>query len=192
MSIQTFEEHSPCIAPSAWVHDSAVVIGRVALAENVSIWPQAVLRGDVQQVRVGAGTNVQDGAVLHVTHAGPWTGDGQALEIGALVTVGHRAILHACRVGDRCVIGMAATVLDGAIIEPDTLLGAGALVPPGKVLEGGHLWVGAPAKKLRPLTERELEWLEYSAQHYVRLKDRYRAQDARGGIDPGPPAAPRS
>lgn len=178
MSIQTFEDHSPRIDPSAWVHDSAVVIGRVHLAEDVSIWPQVVIRGDVHEIRIGAGTNVQDGAVLHVTHAGPWTGEGHPLEIGAQVTVGHRAILHACRVGDRCVIGMAATVMDGAIIEPDTLLGAGALVPPGKVLEGGHLWVGAPAKKLRPLTERELQWLEYSAQHYVRLKGRYQAQGA--------------
>ncbi len=179
MSIQNFEDHAPSIAPSAWVHDSAVVIGRVSLAEDVSVWPTAVVRGDVQQVRIGAATNVQDGAVLHVTHAGPWTGDGYALTVGAEVTVGHRAILHACQVGDRCVIGMAATVMDGAIIEPNTLLGAGALVPPGKVLTGGHLWVGSPARLLRPLTDKELAWLEYSARHYVLLKDRYRAVHGR-------------
>jgi carbonic anhydrase/acetyltransferase-like protein (isoleucine patch superfamily) len=178
MSIEAFEEHAPDIHPTAWVHPSAVVIGRATLAADVSIWPQVVVRGDVHEIRIGACTNVQDGAVLHVTHAGPWTGDGFPLEIGSEVTVGHRAILHACRVGDRCVIGMAATVMDGAVIESNTLLGAGALVPPGKVLEGGHLWVGAPAKKLRPLTEGELQWLEYSALHYVRLKDRYRAQGA--------------
>jgi carbonic anhydrase/acetyltransferase-like protein (isoleucine patch superfamily) len=180
MSIQSFEEHTPSIDPSAWVHASAVVIGQVSLARDVSIWPTAVVRGDVHRVRVGAGTNVQDGAVLHVTHAGPWTGDGHALEVGEEVTVGHRAILHACRVGDRSVIGMAATVMDGAVIEPETLLGAGALVPPGKVLTGGHLWVGSPARMLRPLSDRERAWLEYSARHYVRLKDRYRACPGTG------------
>jgi carbonic anhydrase/acetyltransferase-like protein (isoleucine patch superfamily) len=174
MSIATFEAHSPAIDPSAWVHASAVIIGQVALEADVSVWPQVVVRGDVNRIQVGARTNLQDGAVLHVTHAGPYTGKGYPLSVGAEVTVGHRAILHACTIGERCVIGMAATVMDGAVLEANVLLGAGSLVPPGKRLEGNSLWVGSPARRVRALNEGELAWLEYSALHYVKLKDRHR------------------
>ena len=184
MSLAAFEGLLPEVHPTAWVHDSAVVIGQVRLGEDVSIWPQVVVRGDVNQIAIGARTNIQDGAILHVTHAGPYTGAGYALQVGSDVTVGHRAILHACSIGDYCVVGMAATVMDGAILEPKVLLGAGSLVPPGKRLLGGYLWVGSPVVQKRALTEQELAWLEYSAAHYVKLKDRHRAEPSRESAAP--------
>ena len=133
----------------------------------------AVVRGDVEAIEIGAGTNVQDGSVLHVTHAGDYSPDGFALTIGRGVTIGHRAVVHACTVGDHCLIGIGAVLMDGAVIEDRVLIGAGSLVPPGKRLESRHLYVGSPAKKVRPLNEQELAFLIYSARHYVHLKDRY-------------------
>ena len=174
MTIRTFEDRTPVIAASAYVDPTALVIGDVSIGEHASLWPMVVARGDVNRIRIGAGTNIQDGSVLHVTHDGKFTPGGFALTIGENITVGHRAILHACSVGDGCLIGMAATVMDGAVLGPHLILGAGSLVPPGKELEGGHLWVGSPARKLRPLTDREFEMLSYSAQHYIELKDRHR------------------
>jgi carbonic anhydrase/acetyltransferase-like protein (isoleucine patch superfamily) len=149
------------------------VIGRVALADDVSIWPGAVLRGDVNTIQVGARTNIQDGTICHVTHDGPYTPGGQPLVLGADITVGHGAILHACTIGDRCLIGMGALVLDEAEIEADVMLAAGSLVSPGKRLASGHLYRGRPAEPVRELSEKELEMLRYSAAHYVRLKDQY-------------------
>lgn len=174
MALFPFEDHFPSLPESAYIAPSAVVIGRVRLGEHVSIWPQAVVRGDVNWIEVGEGSNVQDGAVLHVTHAGPYTGEGYPLKIGRHVTIGHRAVVHGCRIGDLCLIGIGAIVMDGAELEDEVLLGAGALVPPGKRLEGGHLYVGVPAQKRRPLTEEERSFLRYSAEHYLKLKERYR------------------
>jgi carbonic anhydrase/acetyltransferase-like protein (isoleucine patch superfamily) len=145
----------------------------VALADDVSIWPGAVLRGDVNTIQVGARTNIQDGTICHVTHDGPYTPGGQPLVLGADITVGHGAILHACTIGDRCLIGMGALVLDEAEIEADVMLAAGSLVSPGKRLASGHLYRGRPAEPVRELSEKELEMLRYSAAHYVRLKDQY-------------------
>ena len=133
-------------------------------------------RGDVHHVRIGARTNVQDGAVLHVTHAGPYTGEGFPLIIGADVTIGHAAVVHACTVHDACLIGMQSTILDGAVIGKHSMIGAGAVVSPGKVVGEGELWLGNPARCVRKLSEAEIERLYYSAQHYVRLKDRYLAE----------------
>jgi carbonic anhydrase/acetyltransferase-like protein (isoleucine patch superfamily) len=135
----------------------------------------AVLRGDVNRIVLGARTNVQDGAVLHVTHDGPYSPGGVPLLIGDDVTVGHLAILHACTIGSRVLIGMHATVLDNAVIEDDVLLAAGSVVAPGKHLKSGHLYRGSPAVAARPLTAKEIEQLQYSAAHYVRLKNRYLA-----------------
>ena len=149
----------------------------MTLGEDVSFWPGAVARGDVNFIRIGARTNIQDGAVLHVTHDGPYSPGGAPLLIGSDVTVGHGAILHACTVGDLCLIGMHATVLDGAIVERGAMIGAGALVPPGKRVGAGELWLGNPARMARRLGAREQEQLAYSAQHYVRLKDQYLAAD---------------
>jgi carbonic anhydrase/acetyltransferase-like protein (isoleucine patch superfamily) len=132
-----------------------------------------VIRGDVNEIEIGARTNVQDGSVLHVTHDGPYSPGGRPLVVGDDVTVGHAVTLHACTIGDRCLIGMNSCILDGAVLEPDVMLAAGSLVSPGKRLESGALYRGSPARRARDLTEKELEMLRYSAAHYVRLKDRY-------------------
>ncbi len=173
MSIRSFENHQPQLAAHAWVDDSAVVIGDVVLSEYVSVWPQAVIRGDVQHIRIGPNSNVQDGAVLHVSHDGPFKPGGAALIVGENVTIGHNAMLHGCTIGDNCLIGMAATVMDDVVIEDDVMLAAGALVTPGKTLISGFLYAGSPAKQVRALSYKEKEFIAYSAQHYVRLKDRH-------------------
>ena len=163
----------PRLGRSVYVADTARIIGDVTLGDEASAWPQAVVRGDVNAIRVGARTNIQDGCILHVTHDGPYTPGGHALEIGEEVTLGHGAVLHGCRVGARCLVGIRATVLDGAVIEDEVLLGAGALVPPAKRLQSGFLYHGQPARKVRPLDDGERAALAYSAAHYVELARRY-------------------
>ena len=143
-----FDIH-PQFGNDVYIAETATVIGDVLLDDECSVWPQAVIRGDVNTIRVGARSNVQDGCILHVTHDGPRTPGGHALDIGEEVTLGHGAILHGCRIGSRCLIGIRATVLDGAIVEDEVLLGAGSLVAPGKRLESGHLYHGQPARKIR-------------------------------------------
>lgn len=178
MSLRAFKNINPSLGERIYLDDSAVVIGDVILADDVSIWPMAVIRGDVQAIRIGAKTNVQDGAVLHVSHAGDYSPQGYPLIIGQGVTIGHRAVVHACIIGDYCLIGIGAIVMDGAILEDYVMLGAGALVPAGKKLESGFLYVGAPAKQVRPLDDKEKRFLEYSARHYVSLKDQYLNQSS--------------
>lgn len=173
MNIRQFAGVSPSVAPTAYVDPAAVVIGDVTIGEHSSLWPMVVARGDVNRIEIGDWTNIQDGSVLHCTHDGPYTPGGFATTIGSYVTIGHKAVVHACTVGDYCLVGMSCTVMDGAVLEPRVILGAGALVPPGKTLEGGYLWVGVPARRVRPLNDRENESLEYSARHYAKLKDRY-------------------
>lgn len=175
MSIREFENTTPAIASGVYVDPRALVIGAVSIAEDASLWPNVVARGDVNRIEIGARTNIQDGSILHVSHDSEFAPGGFALRIGADITVGHRCILHGCTVEDRCLVGMAATVMDGAILRSGVLLGAGSLVPPGQELEGGFLWMGSPARKVRPLRETERAFLEYSARHYVELKDRYLA-----------------
>lgn len=174
MSVRPYLGIHPTFGERVYIDPDATVIGQVTLSEDVSIWPGAVLRGDVERIRIGARSNVQDGAVCHVTHDGPYTPGGAGLAIAEEVTVGHRAVLHGCTIGPRCLIGMGALVLDGAVLDAEVMLGAGALVAPGKHLEGGWLYVGAPARPARPLRPDEREFLAYSAAHYVRVKDRYR------------------
>ncbi len=175
MTTRKFENISPRIAASAYVDEAALVIGDVTLEEDVSMWPMVVARGDVNTIHIGARTNIQDGTVLHVSHDSEFAPGGFPLRIGADITVGHQAILHGCTVEDRCLIGMAATVMDGAIIRSGAILGAGSLVPPGHDLEGGYLWVGSPARRVRPLREQEEAFLDYSSGHYVELKNRHLA-----------------
>lgn len=175
-NIRPFGGERPAIDADVWIDPSALVIGDVVIGRDSSVWPMAVLRGDVHRIRIGRATNIQDGAVLHVSHDSPYLPGGRPLEIGTSVTVGHQAVLHACEVGDHCLVGIGARVLDGAVLEPNTLLGAGALVPPGKRLDGGHLWVGAPVRKVRALSAEELEYLQYSAVHYVKLAQRHRRE----------------
>lgn len=173
-NIRPFAGLSPRIDPSAWVDESAILIGDVTLGPDVSVWPGCVLRGDIQRIEIGAGSNIQDGTVLHVSHDSRFMPGGAPTVIRERVTVGHQAVLHGCEVGDCCLIGIGARVLDRAVIEPRTLVGAGSLVPPGRTLAGGYLWVGSPVRRARALTDRELEYLEYSAANYVRLARRYR------------------
>lgn len=173
MSIRSFKGVMPEIADSTYIDESAVVIGDVVIEEDCSVWPMTVIRGDVHTIRIGKRTNIQDGSILHVSHDGKYAPGGFPLSIGDDVTIGHGAIVHACTVGNSCLIGMSATIMDGAVLEDKVILGAGALVPTGKKLEGGYLYMGAPVKQVRELKTGELEFLEYSAEHYVKLKDEY-------------------
>lgn len=172
-SIREFENLKPNIAASAWVDTTAVVIGDVTLGEDVSVWPQTVIRGDINAIAIGAKTNIQDGSVLHVSHDSANMPGGAPLIVGEQVTVGHKVILHGCQIADHCLIGMGAIIMDKVQIGAETIIGAGSLVAPGKVLEGGYLWVGSPARRVRALTDKEKAYLRYSAAHYVSLKNRY-------------------
>lgn len=174
--LRTFEGIQPQLGARVLVDPSAVVLGDVHIGDDSSIWPQVAIRGDVHRIRIGCRTSIQDGAVLHVTHAGPFNAEGWPLVIGDDVTVGHHATLHGCEVGNRVLVGMGARVLDGVVVEDDVVIAAGALIAPGKRLKSGHLYVGSPAKPARPLTDKELEFLRYSAEHYVRLKNRHLAE----------------
>ncbi len=173
MNIRPYQGILPRFGANAYIDPAAHVIGDVEVGADASLWPCVVARGDVHHIRIGARTNVQDGAVLHVTHAGEYTSDGFPLLIGADVTIGHAAVVHACTIGDACLIGMHATVLDGAVVQRHSMIGAGALVAPGKVVGEGELWVGNPARCVRKLSSEEIERLYYSAHHYVKLKNHY-------------------
>jgi len=171
--MRRFNKKEPFLGERVWIDPQSTVIGEVKLGDDVSVWPGVVLRGDVNRIEIGARTNVQDGSICHVTHDGPYSPGGLPLILGEDITVGHGAILHACSIGDRCLIGMGALVLDGVVIESDVMLAAGSLVSPGKRLESGWLYRGRPAEPARRLSDKELDMLQYSAAHYVRLKDQY-------------------
>lgn len=173
MSLRPYLDRVPTLGQRVYVDPQSAVIGGVTLGDDVSIWPMCVVRGDVNRIVIGDRTNVQDGTVIHVTHDGPFTRGGIPTLIGSDVTIGHGAIVHACTVGDFALIGMGARILDGATVSRYGFVGAGAVVPPGKTVGEAELWLGNPARCVRRLTDRELEQLTYSAQHYVRLKDRY-------------------
>jgi carbonic anhydrase/acetyltransferase-like protein (isoleucine patch superfamily) len=175
MPVTSFQQHVPQLSTGAWVHPSAQVIGDVVLGEDVSIWCHAVLRGDVNHIRIGAGSNVQDLSMGHVSHKTPSKPQGSPLWVGQRVTVGHGVILHGCRIGDECLIGMGSIVMDDVVVEDHVMLGAGSLVPPGKRLLTGMLYVGRPALPVRALDEAELARLRYSAEHYVRVKNDHQA-----------------
>lgn len=175
MAIRAFEEHQPAIGKGVFVDETAVVIGNVDIGEDSSIWPMAVIRGDIHQIRIGKRSSIQDASVVHVTHDGPFNPGGFPCHIGNDVTVGHKVMLHGCTIHDRVLIGMGATVMDGAVVESEVILGAGSLVPPGKTLQSGFLYVGSPAKQARPLNEQERSFFTYTANKYRELKDRYLA-----------------
>ncbi|MBL1276734.1 MAG: gamma carbonic anhydrase family protein [Ectothiorhodospiraceae bacterium] len=172
-NIRRYRGVTPEIGEAVFVDDTALVIGDVVLGADSSIWPMTVVRGDVNKIRIGTRSNIQDSSVIHVTHPHTDMPEGHSVEIGDNVTVGHRVILHGCTVGDYCLVGMGSTIMDGAVLEPFVLLGAGSLVSPGKVLEGGYLWLGSPVRKIRPLSDEERKWIKYSAQHYVDLKNHH-------------------
>ncbi len=173
----------PVLGAGAYVDPAATVIGDVVLGDDSSVWPGTIVRGDVNHIRIGARTNIQDGSILHVTHAGPYTGAGFPCTIGDDVTIGHAAVIHACTIEDACLIGMHATVLDGAVVKKHGFVAAGAVIAPGKVVGEGELWMGNPARRVRVLDAAQIEQLYYSAAHYVKLKDRYLAQPATGPVE---------
>jgi carbonic anhydrase/acetyltransferase-like protein (isoleucine patch superfamily) len=172
--LRTFEDHSPVIDAEAWLDPLCLVIGDVHIGALSSVWPGAVIRGDIHRIRIGRETNIQDGSVLHISHDGPFMPGGSPLTVGDRVTVGHKAVLHGCEVHDDCLIGMGAIVMDKAVVESDVMVGAGSLVPPGKTLTSGYLYTGSPARQARPLSEREKEYFAYSAAYYSKLARRHR------------------
>lgn len=172
MNIRPYRNIQPQLGARVFVDPSAVVIGQVTLGDDVSVWPTTVIRGDVNYIRIGARSNIQDGSVLHVCSPYPEMPEGIPLLIGEDVTVGHSCVLHACTIGNFCLIGMGATILDGAVLEDYVFIGAGALVAPGKRLTSG-LYLGSPARRVRDLTDREIAELHESSVHYVALKNEY-------------------
>lgn len=163
----------PRIADNVWIDPTAVVIGDVEIGDGSSVWPTTVIRGDVHSICIGERTNIQDGAVFHVSHDSQFCPGGQPLVVGDGVTVGHRVILHGCRVGNYCLIGMGAIIMDGAVLGSKVIVGAGSVVTGDAELDSNSLWVGSPAQRVRALNGSELEYLEYSAQHYVRLGEQH-------------------
>lgn len=173
-SLQAYLNFIPKIANTAWIHHSANIIGNVSIDEHSSVWCGVTLRGDVNQIKIGKNTNIQDNSVLHVSHKTADDPNGSPLFIGDYVTIGHGVILHGCQIGNECLIGMGSLIMDKANIESQVLIGAGSLVAEGKALLSGHLYLGRPAKLIRPLTYAELAYFKYSAQHYVALSKQYK------------------
>jgi carbonic anhydrase/acetyltransferase-like protein (isoleucine patch superfamily) len=172
-NVQCFKNYFPDIAENVYIHQTASVIGDVKVGSDSSIWPGAVIRGDVNCIRIGVGTNIQDLSVLHVNHKSSEDPTGAPLLIGNHVTIGHTVILHGCTIEDECLIGMGSIIMDKTVVQKHVLLAAGSLVPEGKVLESGYLYVGRPAKRVRPLTNEEIAHLSASANHYIVLKNDY-------------------
>jgi carbonic anhydrase/acetyltransferase-like protein (isoleucine patch superfamily) len=173
MAIELYRDKRPKMGRDVFVHPTATIIGDVELADQASIWPNVVIRGDVNFIRVGERSNVQDGSVLHVSRRRSADPDGAPLTIGRDVSVGHGVILHGCSIHDECLIGMGSLVMDKAVLEPRVLLGAGSLVPAGRLLESGWLYLGRPARQVRPLTEEELAYFAYLAGNYAALAREY-------------------
>ena len=173
MNIRPYREARPVIGQRVWIDPTAVVIGQATIGDDASIWPGAVLRGDVNYIVIGARTSIQDGSVLHVASARLAGAGGIPLVVGAECTVGHGVILHACTIGTRCLVGMGAIVMDGAIVGDEVIIGAGSLVPAGRKLAPQTLWIGSPARQARALRQDEMAMLAESAAHYVALKNDY-------------------
>ncbi|MET4000624.1 gamma carbonic anhydrase family protein [Marinobacterium sp. MBR-109] len=177
MNIRPYQGMTPKLGERVFVDPSAVVLGDVEIGDDSSVWPLVVIRGDMHRIRIGRCSSIQDGSVLHITHAGPYNPDGFPLIIGDHVTVGHQAMLHGCTIGNRVLVGMGAMIMDGAVVEDEVIVGAGSLVPPGKTLKSGYLYVGRPAKPQRELSQQERAFFTYTAENYSRLKDKHRAED---------------
>jgi carbonic anhydrase/acetyltransferase-like protein (isoleucine patch superfamily) len=173
MPLRPYRGIRPTLGPGAWVDEAAVVIGDVELGADVSIWPMAVVRGDVNRVRIGARSNVQDGSVLHVTRPYPGHEAGWPLLVGEDVVIGHNVTVHGCTIGNRVLVGIGAIVLDGAEVEDEVMIGAGSVVTPGKRLASGGLYLGNPARRARDLTAAEIARIPVMAQLYVELKRDY-------------------
>jgi len=164
-----FRNHVPAIAPDAFVAPNVTLIGQVEIGARANIWFGCVLRGDLASIHVGALTNVQDGTVVHVSSVA-----NGATWIGERVTIGHMALIHACRLEDRCFVGMKACVMDGAVVETGAWIAAGAVVTPGKRVKSGELWAGTPARLLRAVTAEEAHYIETLPERYAELAEQYR------------------
>jgi len=173
MTIRTFNNITPTLGENVYIDEQAAVIGDVHIGDECSVWPFTSIRGDVNKIRIGNRTNIQDNSTIHVSHDSDYLPGGAATIIGDDVTVGHQVILHGCIIGNRCLIGMGSIIMDKVTIEDDVIVGAGSLVTQDRTLESGYLYIGRPAKRLRALSEEEKEYLKYSAQHYVKLKNKY-------------------
>ena len=173
MPLSPYLNTKPIVGDQVYLHPSCQVIGNVKIGDDSSIWCNTVLRGDVNRIEIGQGTNVQDLTIGHVSHITAEHPAGSPLIIGDYVTVGHSVILHGCTIGNECLIGMGTIVMDDAVIPDRVMIGAGSLISPGKVLQSGMLYMGRPAKAVRELNDDEIAYLRYSAEHYMRLKDNY-------------------
>ncbi len=174
MSVRSYQGKFPILGKEVYIDEAAIVIGDVELGDECSVWPYAVIRGDVHKICIGRRSNMQDGCILHVSHTNPETHSPEAtLVIGEDVTVGHNAVLHGCTIGDRVLIGMGSVILDNVVIGHDVIVGAGSVVPPGKQLNSGYLYVGNPARQVRPLIESEKEMLLSGCAQYIKLKNTY-------------------
>jgi len=176
MTLRTFKGTAPRLGARVYIDPTCVVLGDVTLGDDCSVWPMTVIRGDMHRIRIGARCSIQDGSVLHITHASDYNPDGYPLTLGDDVTVGHKALLHGCTIGSRVLVGMSATVMDGVTVEDEVIIAAGAVVTPGKHLESGQVYAGNPAKPLRALKDAERAFFTYTAGNYVKLKDEYLAQ----------------
>ena len=176
MTIRAYKGVLPKLANGVYVDESSILVGYIEIAEDVSIWPLVAARGDVNFIRIGARTNIQDGSVLHLSRPSKGKPEGSPLIIGEDVTVGHKVMLHGCTLGNRILVGMGAIVMDDVVVEDEVIIGAGSLVPPGKRLQSGYLYVGSPVKQARPLNDAEKAFLAESAANYVVLKNEYLAE----------------
>nr|WP_306287668.1 gamma carbonic anhydrase family protein [Pseudoalteromonas sp. WY3] len=176
MTIRSYKGVIPSFNASVYIDESSVLVGDITLGDDSSVWPLVAARGDVNYIRIGERTNIQDGSVLHLSRATKSNPEGYPLIIGDDVTVGHKVMLHGCQLGNRILVGMGAIIMDNAIVE-DVIIGGGSLVPPNKRLESGYLYVGSPVKQARALTEQELTFLKVSADNYVLLKNEYLSDD---------------
>jgi carbonic anhydrase/acetyltransferase-like protein (isoleucine patch superfamily) len=175
-SVRPYQGIVPKLGKRVYIDPAATVIGDVSLGDDVSVWPGAVIRGDMHVIKVGERTNIQDNAVLHITHASQYNPTGWPLTIGDEVVIGHRAVVHGCTLRNRILVGIGAIVNDGAVVEDDVIIGAGCMVPPGKTLKSGYVYVGIPCKQLRTISENEKRFLQHAAATYVKLKDQYLAE----------------
>ena len=173
MPLSPYLDTAPVLGERVFLHSSCQVIGDVTIGDDSSVWCNTVLRGDVNRIAIGRGTNVQDLNMGHVSHSTADKPEGSPLVIGDYVTVGHSVILHGCTIGNDCLIGMGSIVMDDVVIPDYVMIGAGSLISPGKVLESGMLYMGRPAKAVRKLTDEEIAYLRYSAEHYIRVKNNY-------------------
>lgn len=174
--LRAYKGITPTLGKGVYIDDSSILVGDIVLGDDVSIWPLVAARGDVNFIRIGARTNIQDGSVLHLSRSSKSKPEGSPLIIGDDVTVGHKVMLHGCTLGNRILVGMGAIVMDDVIVEDEVIIGAGSLVPPGKKLQSGYLYVGSPVKQARPLNDAEKAFLSESAANYVVLKSEYLQQ----------------